>query len=140
MLRRKNEIIFNLRLFWWKMYMVMSVHIVMFVIWFKDFYFISLSLMKRSRFNLHKFIYILFTSASDKSTNYDVESLKNSNVHVLSTPQRIIEEVMLLEIFLNFQGNHLQWTAMLHSAVDIFERVFRNLSQFFYGNPTKSYF
>ena len=96
--------------------------------------------MKRSRFNLHKFIYILFTSASDKSTKYDVESLKNSNVHVLSTPQRIIEEVMLLEIFLNFQGNHLQWTAMLHSAVDIFERVFRNLSQFFYGNPTKSYF
>ena len=123
-LQRKNEIIFNLRLFWWKAYMVMSENILIFVIWFKDFYFISY--MKRTLCDS-----ICISSLLDKSTKYVHELFKKNNVHVLTTPQLTIDEVVQLQICVNSSGNHLETTAKFHSIMDIFQRFSKNFQRTF---------
>ena len=123
-LQRKNEIIFNLRLFWWKAYMVMSENILIFVIWFKDFNFISY--MKMTLCDS-----ICISSLLDKSTKYVHELFKKNNVHVLTTPQLTIDEVVQLQICVNSSGNHLETTAKFHSIMDIFQRFSKNFQRTF---------
>ena len=67
---------------------------------------------------------ICISSLLDKSTKYVHELFKKNNVHVLTTPQLTIDEVVQLQICVNSSGNHLETTAKFHSIMDIFQRTF----------------